>query len=99
MKQLKCAALALALSLLNISVAYANNETSATSQQVMPATININTADVNQLAKLPGIGKKKAQAIVDYRQAHGEFSSLSDLTMVKGIGTKLIAKLEGKVSL
>lgn len=61
--------------------------------------ININSADSEMLAKLPGIGKKKAQAIVDYRVENGEFSQLSDLTNVKGIGKKLVAKLEGKVSL
>ena len=57
------------------------------------------SADSEMLAKLPGIGKKKAQAIVDYRVENGEFAQLSDLANVKGIGKKLVAKLEGKVSL
>ena len=61
--------------------------------------ININSADSEMLAKLPGIGKKKAQAIIDYRETNGDFSTLEDLAKVKGIGKKLVAKLEGKVSL
>ncbi|WP_338362555.1 ComEA family DNA-binding protein [uncultured Pseudoalteromonas sp.] len=64
-----------------------------------PAVININSADSKMLAKLPGIGKKKAQAIVDYRVENGKFKDISDLANVKGIGKRLVAKLEGKVSL
>ncbi|KPZ57765.1 competence protein [Pseudoalteromonas sp. S3776] len=64
-----------------------------------PPVININSADSEMLSTLPGIGKKKAQAIVDYRAENGEFTELSDLANVKGIGKKLVAKLEGKVSL
>ncbi|GGY31696.1 competence protein ComEA [Bacterioplanes sanyensis] len=51
-----------------------------------PQAININTATVEQLAQLKGIGEAKAQAIVAYRQANGKFSSPEDLTKVKGIG-------------
>jgi len=59
--------------------------------------VNVNQASVEQLSQLPGIGKSKAQAIVDYRTKQGKFKSLADLAQVKGIGDKLIAKLEGKV--
>lgn len=62
-------------------------------------TISINDADTDMLAKLPGIGKKKAQAIVDYRTNNGDFTDVSDLANVKGIGEKLVAKLADKVSL
>jgi competence protein ComEA len=51
-----------------------------------PQAININTATVEQLAQLKGIGEAKAQAIVAYRQANGKFSSPEDITKVKGIG-------------
>ncbi|MBB6020470.1 competence protein ComEA [Paenibacillus sp. JGP012] len=55
--------------------------------------ININAASVSKLTELPGIGQKKAQAIVDYRNTHGPFAKVSDLTKVKGIGTKMLQKM------
>ncbi len=55
------------------------------------ASVNINTADVQTLAdNLSGIGPAKAQAIVDYREAHGPFKSVDDLSNVKGIGSHTI---------
>ncbi|ETT39536.1 putative DNA-binding protein [Paenibacillus sp. FSL R5-192] len=55
--------------------------------------IDVNTAPVSKLIELPGIGEKKAQAIVDYRNAHGPFAKVSDLTKVKGIGMKMLEKM------
>lgn len=63
------------------------------------STIDINFADVDTLARLPGIGKTKAQAIVDYREANGNFASTEDLKQVKGIGEKLYSKLKAQVSI
>ena len=54
--------------------------------------ISINTADVYELDRLPGIGPTKAQAIVDYRTEHGPFQSTEQLLDVSGIGE---ATLEG----
>lgn len=54
--------------------------------------IPINTADVHELDRLPGIGPTKAQAIVDYRTEHGPFQSTDQLLEVSGIGE---ATLEG----
>lgn len=54
--------------------------------------IPINTADVHDLDRLPGIGPTKAQAIVDYRTEHGPFQSTDQLLEVSGIGE---ATLEG----
>lgn len=55
--------------------------------------IDVNSAPVSKLTELPGIGEKKAQAIVDYRNAHGPFTKVSDLTKVKGIGMKMLEKM------
>lgn len=59
--------------------------------------VNVNTADAAALMDLPGIGEKKAQAIIDYRSSKGAFRSLADLGKVKGIGPKMLEKLEGLV--
>ncbi|ABG41704.1 competence protein ComEA helix-hairpin-helix repeat protein [Paraglaciecola sp. T6c] len=59
--------------------------------------INLNTATAEQLVTLPGIGKKKAAAIIAYRDKSGKFAKISDLTNVKGIGKKMVAKLAAHV--
>lgn len=64
------------------------------------APVNVNTADVQALASsLNGIGVKKAQAIIEYREAHGEFNTAMDLTAVKGIGEKIILKNQADIAL
>ena len=55
--------------------------------------ININTATAKELTTLHGIGRKKAQAIVDYREMHGPFTTLEDLQQVKGISTGIVKKI------
>ena len=62
--------------------------------------VNINTADVQTLTtELKGVGEKKAQAIIDYRDEHGPFKSATDLTAVKGIGNKLLEDNVDKISI
>lgn len=61
--------------------------------------ININEASAEQLMELPGIGGAKAKAIVQYRETHGKFKSVSDLTKVKGIGPKILAKMREQIAL
>ncbi|QFR48866.1 helix-hairpin-helix domain-containing protein [Sulfurimonas lithotrophica] len=56
------------------------------------ASIDINNADAKSLANLKGVGAKKAEAIVAYRNTNGCFSKLEDLANVKGIGSKTIEK-------
>ncbi len=55
---------------------------------------NINTADRNELMRLPGIGPKTADKIIAYRVAHGGFGSIGELQRVKGIGPKTVEKLK-----
>lgn len=62
--------------------------------------VNINTADAQTLAaELHGVGAAKAQAIIDYRKAHGNFKTVNDLANVKGISSKTIAKNKDKIIL
>lgn len=96
MKLIKIISLAAALCFLPMGTTFAQSD--MLSEQMQSAMVNINTADLKQLIKLPGVGKKKAQAIIDYREANGDFASLEDLAKVKGVGKKMLAKLDGKVT-
>jgi len=55
--------------------------------------IDVNTATAVELQSVKGIGVKTAASIVTYREAHGAFNSLDDITGVKGIGDKKLLKL------
>ena len=56
------------------------------------ASVDMNNADAKSFVSLKGVGAKKAEAIVAYRDANGCFSSISELSKVKGIGSKTIEK-------
>ena len=59
------------------------------------APVNINTADAKTISSsLKGIGLKKAEAIIQYRESNGAYKTLKDVTKVKGIGEKTAAKNE-----
>ena len=57
-----------------------------------PAPININTASSEELQTLPGIGPALAERIVTYREEHGLFRSIDDLTNIKGIGVAVLSE-------
>ena len=60
--------------------------------------IDINSADASTLASaIIGVGESKAIAIVEYRDAHGPFASVDDLSNVKGIGMKTVDKSRGNL--
>ena len=61
-------------------------------------TININTATLEELQTIKGIGKKKAEAILQYRKEHGSFRTKEDLLQVKGIGKKALEAIERQVT-
>lgn len=61
--------------------------------------LDINTASVEELTKLKGIGAKKAQAIVEYRTANKCFKNLEELQNVKGIGEAFLEKNKEELSL
>ena len=52
--------------------------------------VNINTADAQTLTKLKGIGLKKAEAILAWRKANGNFKTIDQLAEVKGVGAKTV---------
>ncbi len=54
------------------------------------AVININTATVEELKTLKGVGQKRAEAIVKYRKEHGKFKDVYELAKIKGISKKMI---------
>ncbi len=61
------------------------------------ALVNINTAGVEELDELPGVGEATARAIVEDRETNGPFSTPEDLMRVSGIGEKKFARLEGLI--
>ena len=63
-----------------------------------PSPVNLNTAPAEELTALPGIGEELARRIVQYREEHGPFEAVEDLTKVPGIGQGKLAALEGLVT-
>ncbi|MCG9708148.1 helix-hairpin-helix domain-containing protein [Pseudoalteromonas sp. Isolate3] len=97
MKLLSSLLLATSIALLLTTPAFAVKPTEAT--QVKMQKLSINKASIDQLTQLPGIGESKAKAIVEHRNKQGPFKSVEQLKEVKGIGDKVFAKLEGKITL
>lgn len=60
--------------------------------------VNLNTATLEQLESLPGIGPALAQRIIDHRHEHGPFRTVDDLLNVSGIGEKRLEELRSKVT-
>ena len=65
--------------------------------EIAPVWIDLNQAGLAELERLPGVGFTRAQAIIDYRQEHGPFTSVEDLINVSGFGGFLVDTLKDKI--
>ena len=61
--------------------------------------ININSADVEELTDLPGIGPAYAKRIVEYRKEFGPFKTIEDLLNVRGIGDRTFEKIRDRITI
>jgi len=61
--------------------------------------VNINTAGVDELVTLPGIGKTYAARIVEYRQKNGPFKKVEDIVNVRGIGEKTFERIKDRLTI
>lgn len=78
----------------------ADNPTRAEKYEGIEITVNINTAPAEELAiMLLGVGEKKAQQIVQYRESNGSFSDANELANVKGIGAATVEKNRKRIEL
>lgn len=83
----------------NVAPTTTNSQANGSAQQEESSDkINLNTATLAELQTISGIGAKRAQDIIDYRDANGGFSSVDDLANVSGIGEKTLEKLKSEVT-
>ena len=71
----------------------------AASQAPASEKVNINTAGVEELVTLPGIGKAYAERIVEYRQKNGPFKKVEDILNVRGIGEKTFDRIRDRLTI
>lgn len=75
-----------------------NTSTSSATSQAKSGLVNLNTATEADFQTISGIGQKRAQDIIAYREANGKFKSVDDLKNVTGIGAKTLEKLKEYVT-
>ena len=101
MKRLTAVALvllAMAIVLPTTFTAIAADQSTA-NEQAVTTKININSADLKELQKVPGIGPATASKIVTYRDENGPFSQIDQLTNIKGIGKVTLEKMKPYITM
>ena len=69
------------------------------SSELVPKPVNINTADLEELMTLPGIGEVKARAIIEFRELYGGFVSPEEITEVAGIGGVTYDRIKDRITI
>ena len=75
-----------------------NDACIAAEEAVEDPLININTAGVDVLIKLPGLGESKARSIIEYRDSNGIFKSIDEIMQVPGIGEAIFEKIKNHIT-
>ncbi len=75
------------------------NDACITTSTNTSSKVSINTATLEELQTLPGIGESKAKDIISYRETNGAFTSIEDLLKVSGIGEAVLAKIKDYITL
>lgn len=82
----------------NLVFAEVKTASQITKAEAVVQKVQINKASLEELDAIPGLGKKKAQAVLDHIAQHGPIQDQAGLTKVKGIGDKLAAKISPYLS-
>lgn len=89
----------IAILVLLASPVFATEDNTATESFAAQLTVNINSADVETLTQLKGVGEKKAADIVAWREANGTFTSVEQLLEVRGIGPAILESNRDRIQL
>lgn len=95
-----CQALLLSLMVIGgLPLAQAANADETTPSAVVETTVSLNSAGVEELQTLNGVGPQTAAAIIAWREQEGPFKAVDQLMVVKGIGEKTLSKIRDRLSL
>ena len=96
--QLRGAVVLTAVLLVFVGARFALHQSPERSPLPLTAAVNPNTASLQELAALPGVGQTRARAILAYRQTHGPFKRLQDLDPIPGFGPATLELLAPHVT-